>query len=234
MSCPPFYETYIDMIKPSHVQYVIWFYFRKTTDRITAKCKECDQLIEFDDDTSVLVDHLKEDHYTGDGSDVRYSYKKYLEQLSRTVHYHSNHYPENKKNTLKLSFGVRYAEKFMLVRFPECRKGRISYPEKKNFRSDWQKKVCETFSNHPVGSYQGHFDRPITFNVYQGNRVLSFKEYTEFTHSPKDICQHYEVDKDRYLKLDDLQKIKALKASIVENDVHIAGPCSRDCDMSLS
>ena len=35
------------------------------------------------------------------------------------------------------------------------------------------------------------------------------------------------------MKLNDLQKIKALRASLVENDVCIEGPCSRDSDMSL-
>ena len=78
MSCPPSYETYINMIKPSHVQYEIWFYFRKTTDRSTAKCKECDQIVRFDGDTIVLVDHLKDFHYSVDASDFRYSYENYI------------------------------------------------------------------------------------------------------------------------------------------------------------
>ena len=28
-TCPPAYETFIDMIRPSNVKYVVWFFFDK-------------------------------------------------------------------------------------------------------------------------------------------------------------------------------------------------------------
>ena len=131
-----------------------------------------------------------------------------------------------------MSFGVRCAEKFTLLRFPESRKNRMVKSDPKS-TSDWQKHVCKTYTDNPVGSYQGQFDRPMNSKVSNGNRPLSFAEYTEFTHSPPDQCNEYRINKTKYESLDDLEKIKSLE---IENDGEktiIKGPCSKDSDMSL-
>ena len=230
--CPQAYETYIDLIRPSNVKYVVWFFFDKLKAKQGAECRNCHEEIAYGSDTAVLVDHLKRNHYSNDKPGFNNSYENYMEYLTKSVKYKSYEFPEAQRNNLKLSVGVRYAEKFTLIRFPECRKGRKVYPEKDRFKSDWQKKVCQTYTENPVGSYQGHFDRPIVANVYAGLRPLSFKEYTEFTHSP-DICCQYEINLEKYNNLDDLKKIEALGVATTPENLNVEGPASREYDMSL-
>ena len=37
-TCPPAYETFIDMIRPSNVKYVVWFFFDKLKGSKGAEC----------------------------------------------------------------------------------------------------------------------------------------------------------------------------------------------------
>jgi hypothetical protein len=232
-TCPPAYETFIDMIRPSNVKYVVWFFFDKLKGSKVAECRNCHEEIPYGNDTVVLVDHLKTNHYFNDGPGFNNSYENYMEHLAKSVKYKSYEFPEVQIKHLKLSFGVRYAEKFNLIRLPVCRKGRKLYPDKVSFKSDWQKKVCKTYIDNPVGSYQGHFDRPMIAKVYSGSRPLSFKEYTEFTHSPPDNCCQYVINVEKYKNLNDLEKIKALEVSKTNEDLKVEGPASRDRDMSI-
>lgn len=235
--CPPSYETYIDIFRSGYVKYVVWFFFRKLTASGIAECKNCHDEIIYGNDTVLLIDHLKSNHYSNEGSGFSYSYENYFQHLKQSLEGKSYDFPEVNNTHLKLTFGVRYDEKFTLVRFPQCRKGRTIYPEKNSYKSDWQKQVCQTYSDNPVGSYQGHFDRPMSVKVYTGSAPLSFKEYTEFTHTPKDSCNKYEIDLEKYEKLDDLKKIEALKVMVDEDPVieHlvISGTCSRDDNQRL-
>ena len=120
-------------------------------------------------------------------------------------------FPKTNPKHLRISFGIKVDDGFTLIRFPKSRKGRTLYQEKSIYTSDWQRTVCKEYLDNPDGSYQGHFDRPITCKVYMGSRPLSFSEYTNFTHTQG--CNEYVIDKARYEKIDDLQKIKAFAAS---------------------
>jgi hypothetical protein len=231
--CPSSYETYIDIIKPSGVKYVIWFYFQKFEAKGIIECKNCRKVFTFTVDRNELVEHLRVEHYFSDRPGFCNSYENYFEHLTDRVKYNSYNFSEIKQNNLKLSFGVRYAEKFTLLRFPESRKTRTLKSNKTFDKSDWHKTVCNTYIVNPVGSYQGHFDRPMICNVFKGSRPLSFSEYTEFTHSPPNQCNEYEVNHEKYNNLDDLKKIEALEIGPNVEDLNIIGPCSRDHDMSL-
>ena len=231
--CPSAYETYIDIIKPSHVKYVIWFFFHKFEAKGTVECKNCHKEFIFNGDRIDLVEHLRAEHYVSDRSGFCYSYENYFEHLTQSVEYNSFHFSEIQHDNLKLSFGVRYAANFTLLRFPESRKNRTVSYDRTSYSSDWQKNVCNTYISNPVGSYQGHFDRPMTSNVYTGSRPLSFRKYTEFTHSPPDQCNQYEVNLEKYGNLHDLKKIEALVIGPNVENLNIIGPCSRDHDMSL-
>lgn len=67
----------------------------------------------------------------------------------------------------------------------------------------------------------------MTCKVYMGSRPLSFNEYTEFTHSPPEQCNQYQVNHEKYELLGELQKIEAVE------DINIEGPCSQNYDMSV-
>ena len=65
---------------------------------------------------------------------------------------------------------------------------------------------------------------------------LSFSEYTEFSHTQN--CHEYMIDENRYLKLDDLHKIKSLKASDSAGlstyyKLNMSGPCSKYKDQRI-
>ena len=231
--CPSSYETYIDIIKPSGVKYVIWFFFHRFEAKGTVQCKNCHKEFIFNGDINELVEHLRAKHYISDRTGFCYSYENYFEHLTQSVRYDSHQFSEIQHDNLKLSFGVRYAGNFTLLRFPESRKNRTAKSERTSYRSDWQKTVCNTYTSNPIGSYQGHFDRPMISNVYTGSRPLSFSKYTEFTHSPPDQCNQYEVNHEKYKNLDNLKKIEALEIGPNVENLNVVGPCSRDHDMSL-
>ena len=231
--CPSAYETYIDIIKPSHVKYVIWFFFHKFEAKGTVECKNCHKEFIFNGDRIDLVEHLRAEHYVSDRSGFCYSYENYFEHLTQAVRYNSHQFSEIQHDNLKLSHGVSFAENFTLLRFPESRKNRTVYSDRTSYNSDWQRNVCNTYIANPVGSYQGHFDRPMISNVYTGSRPLTFRKYTEFTHSPPDQCNQYEVNLEKYKNLNDLNKIEALVIGPNVENINIIGPCSRDHDMSL-
>ena len=231
--CPSSYETYIDIIKPSGVKYVIWFFFHRFEAKGTVQCKNCHKEFIFNGDRNELVEHLRAKHYISDRTGFCYSYENYFEHLTQSVRYDSHQFSEIQHDNLKLSFGVRYAGNFTLLRFPESRKNRTAKSERTSYRSDWQKTVCNTYTSNPIGSYQGHFDRPMISNVYTGSRPLSFSKYTEFTHSPPDQCNQYEVNHEKYKNLDNLKKIEALEIGPNVENLNVVGPCSRDHDMSL-
>ena len=64
------------------------------------------------------------------------------------------------------------------------------------------------YKANPLGSYQGYFDRPITTEVYMGSQPLSISDYTDLSHTQK--CNEYSIYRDRYIKLDDLEKVNSL------------------------
>ena len=64
------------------------------------------------------------------------------------------------------------------------------------------------YKANPLGSYQGYFDRPITTEVYIGSQPLSFSDYTDFSQTQE--CNEYSIYRDRYIKLDDLEKVDSL------------------------
>ena len=231
--CLPSYETYIDIVKHGHVKYDVWFFFQKLEVNATAKCKNWHIEINYGSDTVLLVEHLKRNHNANDGPGFNYSHENYLEHLKQSLEFTSYDFPHLQTNHLKLSFGVRYADKFTIVRFPECRKGWTIYPEKDAYKSTWQRKVCKTYLENPVGCYQGHFDRPITVKVHTGMKPLSFEEYTEFTHTPCDDCHKYEINKNKYEALDDLKKLEKIEVSTQKDSLSISGLCSRYDNQSI-
>ena len=234
--CPRSYETYIDIVKPERVKCVIQFFFDKLNSKKIMECKKCKEEFSFAVKSPELVEHLRTKHYHDDeGLGLARSYEIYLQHLREAMVYEAYQCKFSKPNpkNLKLSFGVSFAKKFTLVRFPECRKNRTIKSEKKSYKSDWQKKVCETYIVNPVGSYQGHFDRPMTSYVYNGDRPLSFREYTEFTHFPPEKCDNYKVNHEKYEILPELKKIEALEIDPSEENLNLKGPCSKDYDMSI-
>ena len=231
-NCPMSYETYIDLFKPARAKFVVWIFFDKIRSRNVVRCKACDKEFSFCDERSTLVAHLKETHYYNEGTGFYYSYQNYMKHLAQSLHYERHNFSEVKKDNLKLSFGVRNAEKITLLRFPESRKNRTIKSDVKS-KSSWQKHVCTTYTDNPVGSYQGQFDRPMISKVFNGDRPLSFAEYTEFTHSPQEQCNEYKINKTKYHGLDDLKKIESLEIDDMGNISNIKGPCSKDYDMSL-
>ena len=230
--CPPSYETYIDMIKPTRAKCVVWIFFYRIQKRNVANCKACDKEFSLGVERSTLVAHLREQHYYNEGVGFYYSYQNYIEHLAQSLHYERHNFSEIQNTNLKISFGVRNADKCTLIRYPESRKHRTVKSDPKS-KSDWQKHVCKTYTDNPVGSYQGHFDRPMNSKVSNGARPLSFAEYTEFTHSPPQQCNAYKINKTKYDNLDDLKKIESLEVDAEVNIENIKGPCSKDYDMSL-
>ena len=236
MKCPPSYETYIDIFQSGHVKYVIWQFFRQQECLKSAICRNCSREIAFESEITVLVNHLKLDHNNEESDNGSYySYDNYIKDLGSVVKNESYNFPKLNKKDLKISFGVKIADKHTLVRFPLSRIGRTIYQEKTSYLNDWQKKVCQEYTNNPVGSYQGHFDQPMTTNVYKGNLPLSFAKYTEFTHTPTEVCQNYEINKKRYKNIDDIKKLEALVPSteVSTDNMIISGPCSKDQNQSL-
>ena len=71
-----------------------------------------------------MVAHLKEEHYQNEGTGFYYSYQNYMEHLTQSLHYEKHNFSEVKKENMKLSFGIRQREHFILLRFPESRKNR--------------------------------------------------------------------------------------------------------------
>ena len=67
-----------------------------------------------------------------------------------------------------------------------------------------------------------------------GSQALSFSEYTNFSHT--NGCNEYRIDKARYEKMDDLQKINAFAVSDnkeLKEKLVVSGPCSRDNDQRV-
>ena len=230
--CPSSYQTFIDMHKPRRAKSVIWIFFSKLQSWNIPRCKACDKEFSLNVEIPSLVAHLKENHYYNEGVGFYYSYENYMEHLAQSLHYERHNFPEVQKNNVKLSFGVRYADKFTLVRFPESRKNRTKRSDQKS-KSEWNKYICNVYTDNPVGSYQGQFDTPINSKVYNGARPLSFAEYTEFTHSPPGQCNEYTLNKTKYNNLGDLKKIESLERESDTSITNIKGPCSKDRDMSL-
>ena len=230
--CPLSYETFIDILKPSRAKCVIWIFFNQTNNKNVIICKECDKEFSKSEKRHNLVSHLKEEHNQNKGTGFYYSYQNYMEHLTQSLHYEKYNFSEVKKENMKLSFGVRHREHFILLRFPESRKNRTKKSES-NSKNDWQKYVCKTYTDNPVGSYQGHYDKPMNCKVYNGARPLSFAEYTEFTHSPPEQCIEYKINKTKYEKVSDLKKIESLEVDDNSELKSIKGPCSNNYDMSI-
>ena len=231
LECPSTYETYIDLYQNRHVKDVIWRFFRKMKDSESAKCTKCKKEISYGQNTNLLIEHLKIEHYYQEDIGVKVLYQVYLEHLSELLNERPSDFPKTDPKHLRISFGIKVDDGFTLIRFPKSRIGRTIYQEKSIYKSDWQRTVCKEYLENPVGSYQGHFDRPITCKVYMGSRPLSFSEYTNFTHTQG--CNEYIIDKARYEKIDDLQKIKAFAASDLKEKLVVSGPCSRDNDQRV-
>ena len=230
--CPSSYETFIDIQNPSRAKFVIWIFFNKIKSSNIIRCKECREEFSFTETRNILVSHLKEKHYHNKGTGFYYSYQNYMDHLAQSLHYERHNFSEVQKNNMKLSFGIRYKENFTLLRFPECRKNRTIKSEP-NSKSDWQRQICRSYIDNPVGSYQGHFDKPINCKVYNGARPLSFAEYTEFSHSPPDQCNEYTINKTKYENISDLKKIESLEIEIEGKSKRIEGSCSSNYDMSI-
>ena len=230
--CPSSYETFIDIQNPARAKFVIWIFFNKIKSKNIIRCKECDEEFSLTRTRTTLVTHLKEKHYQNKGTGFYYSYQNYMDHLTQALHYERHNFSEVQKKNLKLSFGIRYQENFTLLRFPECRKNRTKKSEP-NSKSAWQKQVCSSYIDNPVGSYQGHYDKPMNCKVYLGARPLSFAEYTEFTHSPPDQCNEYKINETKYESLSDLKKIESYEVENYGRSQRIKGPCSNNHDMSI-
>ena len=231
--CPSSYETFIDIQNPSRAKFVIWIFFNKIKSSNIIRCKECDEEFSFNEERNILVSHLKEKHYHNKGTGFYYSYQNYMDHLTQSLHFERHNFPEVQEKNMKLSFGVRYKEHFTLLRFPESRKNRTKKSEP-NSKGDWQSHVCRSYIDNPVGSYQGHFDKPMNCKVYHGARPLSFAEYTDFSHSPPDQCNEYKINKTKYENISDLKKIESLEIEIGGKFRRIEGPCSNNYDMSIA
>ena len=229
--CPPSYETFIDLFQHGQVKFVICSFFDKMKAPGRAECRRCHNEFVYEKNKQILVDHLKSKHYFQEENVHYVSYENYMERLCKSMSQRKSDFPPLNKRHLKMNFGVRVVDKFSLIRFPLCRKSRTIHPEKTSYKSEWQKKVCEEYTANPIGSYQGHFDRPMNTKVYMGSQPLSFSEYTEFTHTRE--CHEYEIDQDRYEKLHDLQKIEALQVADPSDKLEISGPCSKDRDQRV-
>ena len=105
--CLSAYETYIDIIKPSGVKYVIWFFFRKFEAKGTAQreCKNGYNIFVYNGDRNQLVEHLR----ASDRPGFCYSYENYFEHLTQAVRYNSHQFSEIQHDNLKLFLGVLYA-----------------------------------------------------------------------------------------------------------------------------
>ena len=142
--CPSSYQTFIDMHKPRRAKSVIWIFFSKLQSWNIPRCKACDKEFSLNVEIPSLVAHLKENHYYNEGVGFYYSYENYMEHLAQSLHYERHNFPEVQKNNVKLSFGVRYADKFTLVRFPESRKNRTKRSDQKS-KSEWNKYICNVY-----------------------------------------------------------------------------------------
>ena len=240
IECPAKYQIYIDLGRGKHVNHVIHNYFKIVKvgqgEGSVGICKKCDKKVFFERNSSILVEHLKTDHPTNYREGWNYSYPHYIKILGEVLFQTSTDFPEVKKDKMKTTFGVRHAEGASIIRFPESRKGRLREEESKISENVWQGKIFKTYNEHPVGSFQGHFDRPIGSLLIRGKKALSFAEYTQYTHTPADNCHTFEVDLQKYKELDNLMKIESLK--VVEKDstvgdLKISGPCSRNDNQKL-
>ena len=80
----------------------------------------------------MLIEHLKTRHYYNDESVFCYSYENYFDLLTHSLSLNSYQFSEIQPQNLKLTFGVRYAKKFTLIRFPEYRKIELKPQSKKS------------------------------------------------------------------------------------------------------
>ena len=230
-SCLNQFGSYIDLFKSSKSKHVVWYFFNRIESQGKAVCKNCWLEIDYGRETSILIDHLKYEHNSG-----YKSYEEYMEDLCVILQREEYNFPVVNKENLKIKFCDNISNDLTLIRFPLCRQERYHYPEKSQYESNWQKLVCKEYSANPVGSYQGHFDRPININLVLGSssELLSFSSYTEFSHTNK--CRKYDVDKTRYDDLGDLEKIQSLKVVTNATGIHslkIEGVCSRDKDQRI-
>ena len=239
IECPAKYQIYIDIGRGKHVNHVIHNYFKivkvRQGEGSVGICKKCDKKVFFDRNSSILVEHLKTDHPTNYREGWNYSYPHYIKLLGEVLWQTSTDFPEVKKDQMKMTFGVRHGEGTSIIRFPESRKGRLREAGNE-VTNDWRRKILETYNEHPVGSFQGHFDRPIGRLLIRGKKALSFAEYTQYTHTPADICHTFEVNLQKYKQLDNLMKIDSLKVAEKDpmiGDLKISGPCSRNDNQKL-
>jgi hypothetical protein len=158
--CPSTYETYIDIFQHKYVKFVAWHFVNKMKASGHAECRKCHKEIIYGLNTKPFVEDLKCAHYVKEKVGANISYDVYLERQSTILQLYD--FPPTNRKHLKVSFGVTVADGFTLIRFPLYRKGRSIHPDKSRYNSDWQRTFCKEYSENPVGSCQGHFDRPIT------------------------------------------------------------------------
>ena len=117
-------------------------------------------------------------------------------KMPRTVdhsglHVDNDYYnpPEKRENDLLLTLDLGH----VVLQMPKSRKTRSRYSSSPP-RKTWPRLVAKRYNENPVGSFAGNFDKPINLNIRAGNTILTFNEFLEFSHDPKDACHLYEVD----------------------------------------
>ena len=134
---------------------------------------------------------------------------------------------ERKKDDLKLSNGILFEDKSIIIRFPKSRTKRVRFftdrwgPEE----SSWNKTVANEYQNNQIGSHQGNFDRPISDKKYRcGNTLLTFSEFVTYRHEPVDSCMVFDINRQKYRNLQNKEKIDSYKILKCSELSKYAGP----------
>ena len=89
------------------------------------------------------------------------------------------------------------------------------------------KLIAETYQANQVGSFAGNFDKSITSTIRAGNSILSYEEFVQFRHEPKDACRKFAINLEEYYELETTHKIKSLdNVPDMLGDLAIVGPAS--------
>ena len=111
---------------------------------------------------------------------------------------------DHRENDLALSYLIDGIE----VKLAYSRKERGIYSSKLP-QKPWPRLIAETYQANQVGSFAGLFDKPINCTIRTGSSVLTFKGFVPSRHVPRDACNQYLIDADKYETLSTTDKIKS-------------------------
>ena len=225
-----FRPTYIELPVPSERWKTINAFFDPQTNSDNfgfVRCKTCYVRFPPTLDEKSKIDHLKTHLH---------KWKYFMERVGDSLGHIYNdadtiYGDEREKEDLRLSIGLTNQDENLVVRFPRSRTSRARYFSNRWKKNDtsWNKIVADEYQNNHVGAYQGNYDKPICETGLRcGNSFLTFSEFSNYRHEPKNMCRVFEVNKRKYSELENKDKIKAyfIIDQTQVQDFNIVGPAT--------